>query len=250
MRTFIYPYKPYSASAKALAERLGVKRIRHKNSRFKPKQGDLIINWGASSMPHRSPAYVLNYCRDVDTVVNKLTFYKWYEGDDLPPFTEHKQVAIDWLRDGQSVVCRTILNGHSGEGIVIADTEEQIVDAPLYVKYIKKKDEYRIHLGELPNDQIMVIDVQRKARRLEEDKVDWRVRNHKNGFIYAREDVVVPKEVMKVAKDIFYDSYLSFGAVDVIYNEYDNRAYVLEINTAPGLSGQTLESYARFFEAF
>ena len=37
---------------------------------------------------------------------------------------------------------------------------------------------------------------------------------------------------------------LDFGAVDVIYNGHSNRAYVLEINTAPGLTGTTLDNYA------
>jgi D-alanine-D-alanine ligase-like ATP-grasp enzyme len=36
---------------------------------------------------------------------------------------------------------------------------------------------------------------------------------------------------------------LNFGAVDVIYNEKENKYYVLEVNTAPGLSGTTLEKY-------
>jgi len=40
---------------------------------------------------------------------------------------------------------------------------------------------------------------------------------------------------------------LDFGAVDIVYNENDNKAYVLEINTAPGLSGTTLEKYVEVF---
>jgi D-alanine-D-alanine ligase-like ATP-grasp enzyme len=38
---------------------------------------------------------------------------------------------------------------------------------------------------------------------------------------------------------------LDFGAVDVIWNEKQQRAYVLEVNTAPGLEGQTVDDYAR-----
>ena len=40
---------------------------------------------------------------------------------------------------------------------------------------------------------------------------------------------------------------LDFGAVDVIYTK-DERVYVLEINTAPGLEGQTVLDYKVFFE--
>jgi D-alanine-D-alanine ligase-like ATP-grasp enzyme len=36
---------------------------------------------------------------------------------------------------------------------------------------------------------------------------------------------------------------LDFGAVDVIYNRAQDKAYVLEVNTAPGLEGSTLDNY-------
>ena len=40
---------------------------------------------------------------------------------------------------------------------------------------------------------------------------------------------------------------LYFGAVDMIWNAYKKQGYVLEINTAPGLEGQTVENYAEHF---
>jgi D-alanine-D-alanine ligase-like ATP-grasp enzyme len=40
---------------------------------------------------------------------------------------------------------------------------------------------------------------------------------------------------------------LDFGAVDVIWNAQKEKPYVLEINTAPGLEGQTIADYAAFF---
>jgi D-alanine-D-alanine ligase-like ATP-grasp enzyme len=40
---------------------------------------------------------------------------------------------------------------------------------------------------------------------------------------------------------------LDFGAIDIIYNESRDQAYVLEVNTAPGLTGQTIQSYADAF---
>jgi len=40
---------------------------------------------------------------------------------------------------------------------------------------------------------------------------------------------------------------LDFGAVDIIYNEHENQYYVLEVNTAPGLEGTTVEKYAEAF---
>ena len=40
---------------------------------------------------------------------------------------------------------------------------------------------------------------------------------------------------------------LQFGAVDIIWNEKENKCYVLEINTAPGLVGTTLTKYTEAF---
>ena len=44
--------------------------------------------------------------------------------------------------------------------------------------------------------------------------------------------------------------YVDFGAVDVVWNQQNGQAYVLEINTAPGLAGQTITSYANAFRRF
>ncbi|MNY81884.1 hypothetical protein D3C86_2236870 [compost metagenome] len=38
---------------------------------------------------------------------------------------------------------------------------------------------------------------------------------------------------------------LDFGAADVIWNDHRKQAFVLEVNTAPGLTGTTLEKYAK-----
>ena len=40
---------------------------------------------------------------------------------------------------------------------------------------------------------------------------------------------------------------LTFGSVDVIYNEHRDKAYVLEVNTASGLSGETVDDYVKMF---
>ncbi len=44
---------------------------------------------------------------------------------------------------------------------------------------------------------------------------------------------------------------LCFGAVDVLYNEKQNKAYVLEVNSSPGLSGEeTLKRYTEEFKRY
>ena len=139
-------------------------------------------------------------------------------------------------------MCRTKLTGHSGEGIVIATQADELVDAPLYVKYIPKKDEYRVHVFDN-----RVIDIQKKGRRKDVEEANFQVRNHANGFVYMREGIDPPNAVTDSALQVMQHVSLHFGAVDVIWNEKHKRAVVLEINTAPGLEGSTIHSYANAF---
>jgi glutathione synthase/RimK-type ligase-like ATP-grasp enzyme len=248
MTTKLYAYKQGSASAKALAAGLDIKVLKVEGSKWRPKAADVIINWGSSATP---AAYnglkVYNPGEKVANATNKLTFFNTVEGDVvIPSFTTDKNVVAGWLADGATVVARQKLTGHSGEGIVIIEAGDRIVDAPLYVKYVPKKDEYRIHvLGG------KVVDIQRKARNkeVEDGKINWKVRNHHNGFVFVRNDVNPPAMVTEQAVKAIEVTGLDFGAVDVIWNDKHQMAYVLEVNTAPGLTGTTLEGYvARFKE--
>lgn len=305
----IYPYKPASESSKALADALGIKRISHRNSKFKGAANKLVINWGASELPEEIlKCNVLNTSKAVSIAANKLKFFEVMKpevninkrdvhikhsitkhetrvhhshdyvaglnvGDPChvnpdwviidierpgipilelprtPKFTTSTVQAYSWLEEGFQVVARTILNGNSGAGIVFleeAHLEEPVVNAPLYVKYVPKKQEYRVHVfrGE-------VVDVQRKARRKDvaDENVNWKIRNHDNGFIFARGEALgdVPEDVLVQSKLAVAACGLDFGAVDVIFSDKEQAAYVLEINSAPGLSGSTLDGYVQRF---
>lgn len=242
------PYKAASNSARLLAEALGGKRIRLEGSKYVSRPGDVVINWGNSDYPDFLYSTNLN-CVPLSKVTDKLKFFTNMEGADwLPPFwTDSEEIPDEEF----PIVCRTILTGHSGAGIVIADSRDDLVPCPLYVKYIPKKHEYRVHLGVNPNNEHFkadIIAVQQKKRRLDYDYPNWKIRNHANGFIYAREGVDPPVGVLGVAMDCLVRSGLDFGAVDVIWNEHQGRAYVLEVNTAPGLEGQTLDDYVKYFK--
>jgi glutathione synthase/RimK-type ligase-like ATP-grasp enzyme len=113
---------------------------------------------------------------------------------------------------------------------------------------VKKQDEYRVHVGKRGNESI-IIDVQQKRRRHDHAEPNFRVRNLANGFIYAREGVNPPECVFDFAKRALACCDLDFGAVDVIYNAREGRAYVLEINTAPGITGTTVERYRNYFRS-
>ncbi|MDB4302051.1 hypothetical protein N9924_00640 [bacterium] len=248
MKLFVLPYKQGSKSATHLAKGIGAKRIRLERSKFAGGDHTGVINWGCSDIPDvvRRAGRIFNKPDNIKIASNKLSFFREVskvEGINLPDFTTDKKEAIEW---DATIVARHKLQGHSGEGIVLCEPDEDFDEAPLYVRYIPKRQEYRVHVF---NGKIM--DTQRKARRndVAKDDVNWRVRNHGNGFIFARnEDMLIPHDLYDQAIKAVEACGLDFGAVDLIWNEKRDKCYVLEINTAPGLEGTTLDNYINAFK--
>jgi glutathione synthase/RimK-type ligase-like ATP-grasp enzyme len=245
---YILPYKAGSKSVKALRDGLQAKIIRLEGSNFKGK-GNVILNWGNTNHTEETlQAVVINDPSVVKMATNKHEFFKAVEGQvPIPKFTTDPNIAHSWIMECKKVVVREKLTGSGGEGIVLLDGVEAWEAynkgrAKLFVMYIPKKDEYRIHvMGD------KVIDVQRKAASSEmpASLINWQIRNHQNGFIFKREGVEPPPQVLNVSLDAVKVVGLDFGAVDVVWNNHRQQASVLEVNTAPGLEGSTVESYIK-----
>ena len=247
----LFAYSQASAGAKELAEALDISRLRHRGGKFVGSPNKLVLNWGATEdkIPEnvRSCRF-LNKPEDVAKAVNKDQTFRIFHEKEVPhpEWTTSLEDATRWLQAGAMVFARTQLRAHSGRGIVIMDPEFQDnwqTRAPLYVKYVPKKDEYRVHVV---NGR--VVDFQRKGLKEEfrgQPDVNFKIRNLANGFVYVRNDGHVIPEICKdVALKAVGALGLDFGAADIIYNERSNRAYCLEVNTAPGLMGTTVTNYA------
>lgn len=251
MSVKIYSHN-YGEGSRLLAEAMGIKILLKEGSRWRPRPRDKVINWGATRLPARLfDAEIINHPDFVSNVVNKRTFFELSTANGDPPFNlpEHwtsLEDARQWLWEGEgtrTLVARTILRGHEGAGIVLLDNPLDMVNAPLYTAYIKKKAEYRVHVvnGE-------AIDaVQKKKRRDFQDQRDTRIRNTANGYVFCRTGVVVPQCVLDNAIRSVQFYGLHFGAVDIVYNERQDKAYVLEINSAPGICGTTVTKYVEAF---
>jgi glutathione synthase/RimK-type ligase-like ATP-grasp enzyme len=258
-KTVIYPWNAKSKSADALHKELKINRVRLEGSTFKGSPDRKVINWGAGSInnPEVLKCQIINDPKRVALCTDKLAFFKAMSGKNgprIPEWTDDPSVALTWFKKDKEVVARLVLRGHSGNGIeFFSDNKadlEKVLKAPLFTKYIKKKDEYRVHIVK---DE--VIDIQKKMLRKTDDAgkainpetVDFRVRNLANGFIYGRNEVQAPHDVPTQALLAINRTGLDFGAVDVIWNDHDQQAYVIEVNTAPGLTGTTLENYVEAF---
>ena len=254
---FVYPYKKGSERAKTLARTIGGKLIRTENSRFKGRANKTVINWGSSELPAEVlKCRVLNNPVIVGDCSNKLRFFKKVEaynnaieagvGNDgsmlvnIPAYATTMDGGKALAANGL-VVERHKLTGHSGEGINIVEGADDITQAPLYVQYVNKISEFRVHVigGE-------VCLTQRKVKRadIDPDEVNWKVRNHAGGFIFQQHGIEVPPQVHEQAVAVIKAVGLDFGAVDIIFNQKKSEAYVLEVNTAAGLMGTTGDLYA------
>lgn len=251
---FFYAYNNASQSLNALKLNFpGARIIKKTGSTFVGGPDKPVINWGnGKDNDQVGRSNVLNRPAAVRKASNKLVFFTeaLVRGVSIPEFTTDIEQAGQWVAAGNTVLARETLNGHSGEGIVILDNTVKWENyaheqAKMYVKYIPKKDEYRLHVfrGE-------VIDCQRKSAIPGHTPVDWRLRNHQFGFVFTRGNVALQEGVREEALKAIDCLGLDFGAVDIIYNTHRRQPYVLEVNTAPGLEGQTLQNYSQAFADF
>jgi hypothetical protein len=225
-----------------LAEELDGKRVKLQNSNYvHNKETNILINWGNGDCPHKD---ALNY--DIDDVINKVGTFKRCEGLGLmPKFATSKSAASNL---SFPVLCRTEVEGSDGSGIKIAENLSQLVPAKLYVQYMEKTQEYRVHLGRKQNGQIIVIGRQKKflTEDFKGDKRIWTGDGCKMEW-----KLEVPSEVRSVAEAVFEKfPELTFGAFDVAYNANTGKAFVLEINSAPLMTAQCAKNYADFFRTF
>jgi glutathione synthase/RimK-type ligase-like ATP-grasp enzyme len=236
----IFPYKLGSLSAKRLARTLGVLRV---SPSYNARRSDVIVNWGNSTPPHfRWMEQDLNKPNAIQLACDKLTTFHMLEENgfkDIPQFTISKDIAKHLIEMGDTIYCRTTTTGHSGHGIVIANTINELINAPLYTVKTKHKHEYRVHVF-----RDTILDVQMKRKR-NGAQGGTGIRNHANGWVYARADIVPSEELLSSSINAVKLLGLDFGAVDIGHRLIDNKFFVFEINTAPGLEGTTLDKYAK-----
>lgn len=240
MSVYLFPYKLASRSARALSQKLNIPIV---NGRKTFKRGTTIISWGKTPTAAKSrfPLVILNKQDAVLIARNKLTTFQKLKssGVSTVEWTTDPSVASSWLRDGFNVYARHDLCGSSGRGIQVLTEGVDFCSAPLYTKGFNKSHEYRVHVF-----RNQVIDFSKKKKRNGVNS-DCLVKNLNNGWVFCRDNVVLPIAVQAVALQALYYLGLDFGAMDILYKETTGQAKLLEVNTAPGLQGKTLDCYVK-----
>ena len=224
-RIRVQSYGP-SDSARELATYLNVKRLKQQTS-FRPRPSDIIINWGMPKV--KLNATYLNPLASVSIATCKLKTLLALESASIPipEFSTTKPTEGKW-------VARTQLNSHSGQGAVVADAAE-LPDAPLYTKYIQKDAEYRVIVV---GSQAVDVKQKLKRRDFEGERVPYIWSCNTNGFIFSR-STEVPQRVTDLGIAATEALGLNYAAIDIICKH--DVCYVLEANTAFGISGLTIE---------
>lgn len=255
----IHPYNLGSRSAMALKGYLtdrGMKAI--VSHRLRSKRKRMIVGWGAKEFGFDAePHEVVNHPYQTKVLSCKKRFFEHVLGHDnehaIPSFTVSRDVASSW---GDVVVARATTTGSGGDGITIVEPGADLPDAPLYVRYQKKTDEFRLHMVNRVQQKMdgvaryaECLHMQKKVFVKTEERpepLNWQVRNHTQGFIFQTVQEV-PEAVLEVSEKVMgCFPGLDFAALDVIYHKPTNLALVLEGNTAPGLEGPRLEVYGEY----
>lgn len=240
-RVRLLPYGP-SDGCRAVSRATGVKRLKLPHSRFRPRPNDVIVNWGSSTRPFQNANYI-NKPELVNVASSKLASLRKMKeaGVNVPDFTTSRETVAGWLANGKRALARTLDRASGGRGIIMCENPSSIPQAGLYTLYIPKKYEYRVHVW-----RGQVLDIQQKKKRLNfpEAQFNGQIRNFDRGWIFARDGVAAPQDVLDQSVAAVRALGLDFGAVDVGYTEKTQKATVYEVNTAPGVEGTTLSKYA------
>lgn len=252
-------------SGTKLAEALGIKIYTPKIIPKKPFI-DYIINYGCSNILwlNENNTTIFNKPEAIDKACNKLKTFERLKNCSIPipQYRTTKESALLWFETIPKAIvfCRTLLSASKGEGIVVARKSEELVIAPLYTLYIPKVEEYRVHVA-----FNKVIHIQKKIK-LTSEELEARniqpssllIRNVSNGYVFTS-NLSFELEEDGSYKDLKYfwlTEYsikaikalgLDFGAIDLIVGK-DGKVYVLEVNTAPGIEGATLDKYVKAFQ--
>lgn len=191
-----------------------------------------------------NPSEIPNKTLRYGQAVPKLTQYRYFTANSIPcpVWTQNAHLAKDWHSSGNVVYARKERITARGQGITLIYPINKWPgeDFLVYTKYIPNDREFRVNIFE---DKFVNI---REKLLLENYATRSLVRSSDNGYTTTHH-LPIPdtlKERIKLlalaAAEI---SSSSFKGVDIIYNEDEDKLYVLEVNSAPAIQGSSVGEY-------
>ena len=202
---------------------------------------NVLIRWGCATLVGK-PVKVLNTAKSIQLASNKLEALKTFEDNDIRvPKIYAKDKVTEFPVLGRKI------HHIAGNDIVLCLQRQDLPEAialgcSYFTQYIPKSAEYRVHVydvGVIKTSQKLLTD-----KKLNKDPWIW---NYDEGYTYHPAKDKLPAIAKGMALAAVECLGLTFGAVDVIIGD-DGKAYILEVNTAPGL--QTDASLAAYVDKF
>ncbi len=195
---------------------------------------DNLIRWGNTGKIRYIPRSTINRREAIEKASNKFT-----------ALTEFTDAGLQTPAFSREPMPLSLLRSDKGFGGTDIEFIYQTLDAPgnragkFYSEYIPKAREFRVHIF---NNRIIKTQEKIITEDFEYDPVAWNGNYFRHiGFenLHTRARTMAINAVATLGLD--------FGAVDLILGE-DGRYYVLEVNTAPGLTTRnSIESYGNAF---
>lgn len=243
---------------KILAKKTKAVRITHPRLLSRIAGHLKVVNWGRSDIYVPPGTACLNTPESVRIASNKLLTLRKLSEHKIPTveWTDDIDRAKKWVSENKTVFIRNRLEGFGGDGITLVGARfpnSLLTRASLYTKFWKADYEIRVHVF-----RGRVIDLQRKRKVLDaarlaglplddRNRAYW-IRSHRTGWIFSREVAKLSPELEGLAISAVGCLGLSFGAVDIRVR--NNRGVVVEINSAPGLAGSTMNTYVTKISEF
>lgn len=247
MRILMKGTERFSEGRRDLARGLRIRQIRRTNSRYVPRMGDILVNWGQCSEYYDESVTWLNSPDAVDGATRKDYCFGVWEAHDVPTvkYTNCQSTARRWVVQLGVVMHRSLNSSSQGRGITLCHNMSEVTEKSggFFCQLFGTEDnkEYRIHVvdGE-------VIDTTQKRQRRRSNgytgPTDRIIRSASNGWVFCRENLDCPEAANIAAIKAVKVMGLDFGAVDIAVSP-TGQVCVYEVNTAPGLEGTTLSKY-------
>jgi hypothetical protein len=248
----VYVFCPRKSNgALELVRALGAKRLRKfdgadfwdKKKRFAPKEGSVFVAWG-TSLPPMEGMKVLN---SLESSMNKYqenqALVKAGVATVLCGKYDERWPLERYLKSGY--LPRSFY--HSGGADLLAGCKPDF-----FVQKLNIVEEYRIHSFSGKSIRAGKKEVREGFTKVEAEK-DWKpnsnlahpwIRSFDGGWRINYDGFKSTSAMRNLAHAAVKALGLTFGAVDIAKTS-DGNLLVLEVNSAPGLEGNTVQSYLR-----
>jgi glutathione synthase/RimK-type ligase-like ATP-grasp enzyme len=184
--------------------------------------------------------HVINVCS------NKYTFSTLMKQNNIysPEFFSSKE---DVHPGDFPIMIRDSLCSYGGRGITVVKNMDEFianwVPGYYWTRFIKMPFEYRVHLlgGKIAR-------IFKKIKETEGDEEDLPVRNVGHGYHFSLQNAssFVQDRIEPIVNEVYSVLPGNYMALDIGWDRENQKYFVMEANSAPGLNTRTAKDYAEY----